>query len=289
MTEGELGRAYHDGEVIFREGEKGEMMYVIQSGQVRITREDPSGELTLGILESGEIFGEMALFDRLPRSATAIAAAEARILSVDRKKLFPTISRDPTLLFKILETMSQRIRRLDDEVEKLRKSNLRLAPVGANMGETCNMLLEEARSVIAADRGAVMLLGKDEKYLSVEASFGRQPEMKMRFKATEGIEGEVLKTGKAELVSDVPKDPRFLPGTSEITSMLCVPIRCEGRNFGVITMSNTSEKHFTPHDLKFLRTLTVYASIAIQNEENFSRLKNATDELLRNVALMSLR
>jgi CRP-like cAMP-binding protein len=287
MTAGELGRAYLDGEVIFREGEKGEMMYVIQSGKVRITREGPSGELTLGILGSGEIFGEMSLFDRLPRSATAVAEGEARVLSVDRKKLFPTISRDPTLLFKILETMSQRIRRLDDEVEKLRKSNSQLAPAGANIGETCNMLLEEARSVIAADSGSVMVLLNDEQYLSVKASFG--PQAEMRLKAGEGIEGEVLKTGKAELVNNVPTDPRFLPARSKITSMLCVPIRCEGRNFGVITMSNTSERRFTPNDLKFLKTLAIYASIAIQNEENFSHLKNATDDLLRNFALMGLR
>jgi CRP-like cAMP-binding protein len=289
MKEGELGRGYHDGDVIFREGEKGEMMYVIQSGKVKITREGPSGEITLGVLGGGEIFGEMALFDRLPRSATAVAAGEARILSVDRKKLFPTISRDPTLLFKILETMSQRIRRLDDEVEKLRKSQSHLAPAGTNIGETCNMLLEEARSVIAADIGSVMLVDKDGQFLSVKASFGMRAEMRMRLNAGEGIEGEVLNTGKAELINDVRTDPRSLPRTSKIASMLCVPIRCEGRTFGIITMGSTSEKRFAANDLKFLRTLAVYASIAIQNEENFSHLKNATDELLRNVALMGLR
>jgi len=58
----------------------------------------------------------MALFDRLPRSATAIAVGDARILSIDKKKLISSISRDPTLAFKILETMSQRIRRLDEDL-----------------------------------------------------------------------------------------------------------------------------------------------------------------------------
>lgn len=289
MTEGELGRTYHDGDVIFRGGEKGELMYVIQSGRVRITRGGPSGELTLGILGSGEIFGEMALFDKLPRSATAVAEGETRILSVDKKKLFSAIGRDPTLLFKILETMSQRIRRLDDEVEKLRKSSSQLSLVGVNIEETCNMLLEEARSVIAADSGSVLLLVQDERHLSTKASFGPRAEVRMRLKTGEGIESEVLKTGKAELINNVQTDPRFLPGATKITSLLCVPIRCEGHSFGVITMSNISEELFTPNDLKFLRTLAIYASIAIQNEENFSRLKNATDELLRNVTLMGLR
>ncbi len=289
MMEGELGKIYHDGEVIFKEGEKGEMMYVIQAGKVRITRDSPSGNLTLGVLESGEIFGEMALFDRLPRSATAVASGDARILSVDRKKLFPTISKDPTLLFKILETMSQRIRRLDDEIGKLKKHRSDLAPFCANVEKTCSTILEEARSVIPADSGSVMLLDEKEKYLSVKAAFGLESDTKVRLKVGEGIAGDVLKTGRAELVDNVLADSRFLPGTTKITSMLCVPIGCEGHNFGVINMSNTSQKLFTANDLKLLRTLAVYASIAIQNEQNFFNLKNATDDLLRYATLLDAR
>jgi CRP-like cAMP-binding protein len=286
MKEGELGSVYHDGEVIFREGEKGEVMYVIQAGKVRIIRDAPSGELTLGILEKGEIFGEMALFDRLPRCATAVASGDARILSVDRKKLFPTISRDPTLLFKILETMSQRIRRLDDEIEKLKKSKSDLAPVCANIRDTCSTLLEEVRTVIPAESGSVMLLDEEEQYLSIKAAFGPEADMKVRLKPGEGIAGDVLRTGRAELINNVSMDSRFLPGPTKITSMLCVSIGCEGRNFGVINVSNTSEKLFTPHDLKLLRTLAIYAAIAIQNEELFSHLKNATDELIKNATLL---
>jgi CRP-like cAMP-binding protein len=289
MKEGELGKIYHDGEVILREGEKGEVMYVIQAGKVRITRDDPSGELTLGILEKGEIFGEMALFDRLTRSATAVASGEARILSVDRKKLFPTISRDPTLLFKILETMSQRIRRLDDEITKLKKSKSDMAPVCVNITKTCSTLLEEARTIIPAESGSVMLLDEEEQYLSIKAAFGLEADMKIRLKPGEGIAGNVLRTGTAELINNVSMDSRFLPGATKMTSMLCVPIGCEGRNFGVINLSNTSEKLFTQHDLKLLRTLSIYAAIAIQNEELFSHLKNSIDELIKNATLLNMR
>ncbi len=281
MKDGELGKVYHDGEIIFKEGDRGEAMYVIQAGKVRITRDGPSGEITLGLLGSGEIFGEMALFDRLPRSATAIASGDARILSVDRKKLFPTISKDPTLLFKILETMSQRIRRLDDEIGKLKKQRSDLTTVCANIEQTCRTILEEARHIIAADRGSVMLLDEKEGYLSVKAAFGPESGAKIRLKAGEGIAGGVLKTGRAELIDNVLADSRFLPGTTKMTSMLCVPIGCEGRNFGVINMSYTSQKSFTADDLKLLRAIAVYASIAIQNEQNFFNLKNATDDLLR--------
>jgi CRP-like cAMP-binding protein len=287
MKEGELGKGYRDGEVIFQEGDRGEVMYVIQAGKVKIKRDGPSGEITLGTLESGEIFGEMALFDRLPRSATAVASGDARILSVDRKKLFPTISKDPTLLFKILETMSQRIRKLDDEIAKLKKHRSDLAIVCSNIEQTCRTILEEAHSVIPADSGSIMLVDEAEQYLSIKAAFGLESGTKMKMKVGEGIAGDVVRGGKAELIANASSDARYLPGATKITSLLCAPIGCEGRNFGVINMSNSSQKLFTADDLKLLRTLAVYASIAIQNEQNFFNLKNATDDLLRHATLGS--
>jgi GAF domain-containing protein len=134
-----------------------------------------------------------------------------------------------------------------------------------------------------------MLLDEKDEYLSVKAAFGPESDMKIKMHAGEGIAGDVLKTGRPELIDDVSDDSRFLPGTSKIKSMLCVPIGCEGRNFGVINMSSVSEKVFTANDLKLLRTLAVYASIAIQNEANFFNLKNATDELLRYATLLDAR
>jgi CRP/FNR family transcriptional regulator, cyclic AMP receptor protein len=124
MKNGELGKLYFDKEIIFREGSTGDEMYVIQKGNVKITKNTDLGNVTIATLKNGEIFGEMALFDKLPRSATAIAHGETRILSVDKKKFFATISRDPTLVFKMLESMSNRIRRLNEELSTLKKTSL---------------------------------------------------------------------------------------------------------------------------------------------------------------------
>jgi CRP/FNR family transcriptional regulator, cyclic AMP receptor protein len=128
MNESKLGRIYSDGEIIFREGDAGDALYVIQSGKITITKKATSGELVIATLQSGEIFGEMALFDGLPRSATARASGNARILTVDKKRLFSTISRDPTLVFKLVESMSQRIRTLDEELMRFRKSKIDVPP-----------------------------------------------------------------------------------------------------------------------------------------------------------------
>jgi len=117
-----LGRVYSDGEVIFREGDKGDGMYVIQSGKVKIRKQTPSGEIEIAEIGDGDILGEMALFDKLPRSATAVASGDVRILSVDKSKLFKLISGDPTTAFKIIQSMSSRIRRLSDELAEFKKS-----------------------------------------------------------------------------------------------------------------------------------------------------------------------
>ncbi|HYA27084.1 MAG TPA: cyclic nucleotide-binding domain-containing protein [Thermodesulfovibrionales bacterium] len=281
MNKGELGKTYSDGEVIFKEGDVGDLMYVIQSGRVRITRKTEAGEVTIATLSEGEVFGEMALFDRQSRSATVIASGNARVLSIDKKKLFSTISRDPTLVFRMLESMSQRIRKLDIELAKLKKDNTDLLHMYVDIDETCSLILEEARNIITADNGSVMLLDDDGRHLAIRAAFGYEAEPKMILAEGAGVAGDVLKTGREELINNVSLDSRFVPGAVSIKSMLCVCLGRRGFNFGVINMSNSSDRLFTLDDLKLLHALAVYGSLALQNAKNFSRLRNSTNEVLR--------
>ena len=288
MNESELGRIYSDGEIIFREGDVGEALYVIQSGKINITKKATSGELVIATLRSGEIFGEMALFDRLPRSATARASGDARILTIDKKKLFSTISRDPTLVFKLLESMSQRTRRLDEELMKLKKSNTDILLFFIDVDEACNLILEEARNIVSADNGSIMLFDAEAKSLAIKAAFGTEWDPKIRFAVGEGIAGDVLSTGKAELINNVSIDSRFKSGAAHIKSMLCVPLKWKSDNFGVINMSKSSEKLFALDDLKLLHSIAIYASVVIENAKNFSKLKNVTDQILRHATLLDM-
>jgi len=288
MKHGELGRMYSDNEIIFKEGEDGQVMYVIQSGKVLITKKTPSGELTIATLRDGDIFGEMAIFDRLPRSASAKASGEARVLSIDKKKLFSSINRDPTLVFKLLDSMSQRIRKIDEELMKLKKSNLEILQTLIDVDETCNLILEEIEHLIPADNGSIMLSGEKEPSLFIKAAFGTEYNPKVPLSAGEGIAGDVLRTGKAELVNDASKDPRFKSGAAHIRSLLCVPLKWEGHILGVINMSRSSEKFFTLDDLKLLHSVAIHASIAIENAKNYSRVKIITDEVLRQATLLDM-
>jgi CRP-like cAMP-binding protein len=119
MRRGDLGTSYHDGEVIVREGEPGSCMYVIQAGRVEVVRgENGQGE-RLALLEEGQFFGEMALFDATERSATVRAVGDARVLKVDKRALLRRIQEDPLLALNLLESLSARVRRLNDQVAAL--------------------------------------------------------------------------------------------------------------------------------------------------------------------------
>ena len=116
MARGALGKVYRDGDVIIRQGDVDDCMYVIQEGQVEIVLESQGQENILTILDTGDFFGEMALFDKDVRSATVRALGNTKVLTVDKKSLMRRFLEDPSLAFRLVETMSKRIRELQDKV-----------------------------------------------------------------------------------------------------------------------------------------------------------------------------
>jgi CRP-like cAMP-binding protein len=120
MDKGVLGKEYADGEVICCQGEQGAVMYVIQSGNALAYHENAGSSTIVGELAPGDVFGEMAIFDRQPRSATVRAQGTARVLSLDKRAFLRRVHDDPSLAFHILRSMSRRIRQLDAEVSRLR-------------------------------------------------------------------------------------------------------------------------------------------------------------------------
>ena len=116
MKKGDLGKIYHDGEIIVRQDETGDCMFVIQAGEVEVIRQTGDRSTLLAVLREGDFFGEMALFEEELRSATVRAKGSTRVLSVDKKTLLSHIQVDPSLAFSMIRKMSQRIRELDKEL-----------------------------------------------------------------------------------------------------------------------------------------------------------------------------
>lgn len=117
MYEGALGREYADGEVICRQGEPGDRMFVVQSGRAVVEVD----EVFVTELKAGDLFGEMAIVERRPRSATVRADGPARVLTLDKRAFLRQVHEDPSLAYRILETMSRRVRWLDGELAELRR------------------------------------------------------------------------------------------------------------------------------------------------------------------------
>lgn len=114
-----LGRWFRDGDIIIREGECGDCMYVIQKGQVEVVRQEGQDDVRLAVLAETDFFGESALLERERRSATVRALGDVRVLAVDRKTLMRRLSEDPSLAYRILHTLSGRVRKLDQRLTQM--------------------------------------------------------------------------------------------------------------------------------------------------------------------------
>lgn len=123
MSEGALGKVYHDGEVIVRQGDLGDAMFVVQEGRLEILLEKDGRESRIRVAGKDELIGEMAVIEREVRSATVRALGDARVLTVDRKNFLRRINEDPSLAFRLMETMSHRVRELSEEIARLRATS----------------------------------------------------------------------------------------------------------------------------------------------------------------------
>ena len=115
-----LGRLYKDGETIIKQGDEGDCVYVIQEGKVEIIDESVNGELKIAELGQAEFFGEMGLFQKDVRSCTVRALGDAKVMTIDKRNFYNTIQKDPSIAYRLLEKMSQRLRETNI---KLRNNN----------------------------------------------------------------------------------------------------------------------------------------------------------------------
>ena len=99
-------RDFKAGDVIFRQGDPAQELFIVQSGEVEIRRSNR----VLETLPQYSIFGEMALIDTAPRSATAIAASDARLVPVSEKQFLFLISNTPYFALNVMRVMARRLR-----------------------------------------------------------------------------------------------------------------------------------------------------------------------------------
>jgi CRP-like cAMP-binding protein len=114
-----FGREYQPGEVLFREGESGEVMFVIQSGAVRITKAVGGEAKSLAVLGPGEFLGEMAILNGKPRTATATVVETTRCLVIEAKTLESMVARNAEIALRLIKKLAKRLDSADTLVEIL--------------------------------------------------------------------------------------------------------------------------------------------------------------------------
>ncbi len=104
------------GDVLFQQGDDAEVAYLVERGTVEISVNEGSDKQVLGIIEAGNLFGEMALINNLPRMATAVAASEATCVVIHRKVLRNLIENSDPLMSALLLNLIGHVRSLTEKL-----------------------------------------------------------------------------------------------------------------------------------------------------------------------------
>lgn len=129
--------SFYNGEVIFRETEMGDKLYVIVEGKVRVVKNHrASSEVTLATLGVTDYFGEMSVLDNEPRSASIVVAEDARLLSISGEKLRDIVQQKPEIAFEIFKVLSSRLRRADQKLSEMAREIQRAGGAAENVRPT---------------------------------------------------------------------------------------------------------------------------------------------------------
>ncbi|HUA41130.1 MAG TPA: Crp/Fnr family transcriptional regulator [Streptosporangiaceae bacterium] len=103
------------GERLFSEGDDGDKLYIILEGKIKLTKAAPDGrENLLSVHGPGEMFGELSLFDPIPRTSSATAVTSARLAGLAHDDLRTWLSSRPEVAMHLLQALAQRLRRIND-------------------------------------------------------------------------------------------------------------------------------------------------------------------------------
>ncbi|MBF0294648.1 MAG: cyclic nucleotide-binding domain-containing protein [Magnetococcales bacterium] len=153
IREPKLGKMYPAGEIIASEGDVATHLHIVQSGLAEVYRTGFDGRrIRLTLLKAGDMFGSMALFDKKPFHSSIQALDDTWVLLIDKKAILRRIYEDPSLVLRIMENLSGRIRRQDDEILDL--NNGYQAAIGGLV------TLAEAARAGGGDNPVVHLVGR---------------------------------------------------------------------------------------------------------------------------------
>jgi CRP-like cAMP-binding protein len=169
----EFVKSFAAGATIFREGDVGCEMFIIQKGQVLISHRVGSGEKELAVLEKGDFFGEMALVEEYPeRSATVRAVTDVEVLELRSSDLVSLLRRRPNVALRMMAKLSERLREANRRLEELTGRTAEAAalpPSPASQGLVAGAVLihDETRRLFAVNPQGETAIGRHDPVTGV--------------------------------------------------------------------------------------------------------------------------
>lgn len=150
-------RSYPKDTMLFAEGESGPELYIIQKGSIRITKIVDDNEVLLALLQAGDIFGEMALLDNKPRSASAIANEDSILMAVNRANFKGMVVEQPKVISRLTSSLAERIWNLNRQL----RNTLIEDPVG-RLYDSLVLELEKSRMDLSSRQSHVFGFGPND-------------------------------------------------------------------------------------------------------------------------------
>ncbi len=207
------------GEIIFREGERGNTLFIVLSGEIGVWKHyGMDDESLLFRNQTGRIFGEMALVDELPRSATAVAMEDSDLLYLRRDDFAQLVGRYPDLAISIMRSLSAIVRESNDSfVADLHRRNQELEEAYrklekaqndllaqerlSNLGKISNMILHDIRNPVSVLRGYADTLEKSANNPDRVREFAGR--VKTEADRLANLAGELLDYSRGEIRLDL--------------------------------------------------------------------------------------
>ncbi len=274
--------------LIFQENTRGERVYFILEGRVKISKITKYGaETVLAVLSKGDFFGEMELLDDQPRSARTSTLDPTVVAMITKQDFDSLIKTNHIVALNILKAMSKRLRVADgtivnelDRTVEISKQHINKLNMLIDAAKTVNstldldklldIILETSIKSINADRGTLYLLDELKGEIWSKALRGAEV-IEIRLPVGKGLAGYVAKTGETINIPDAYNDARFNAEVDKksgyhTNNMLCMPMKNrDGKIIGVFQMLNKKGGPFTSSDEEFINALSMHASIAIEN------------------------
>ncbi len=267
---------YAEGESVFAEGDPGDSMYFIVKGCVRIEKRAQTNSAvhkTLAVLEAGDYFGEMALLDQKPRSASAVAVGATTLLRLSQAA-FDRIQKESSavgmsVLFAMIRTSSDRIRRLSTHLVVYDEVGKAIGEAG-DLQALLDIILLQLAAATRADWGLLVLRAQfaDRFELRGQVNVSLTPAQQEATTNGEGFLAIMMQDPQDRLVTNFAEYEPFKSCRRlgfETASQLVSPITLENQLLGLIILGGQETAQFDLNALNLVRGVARQAAQAILN------------------------